>query len=1083
MRPACLPKRHVLYAAIAAMGACASWSTAQDVSQPPILQVFEAKWDVMEDRMADIFEVGYGRMWVPPPARAGSVFSVGYDVFDRFDLGKPRDETRYGTAEGFRSFVTAAHQANVHVNPDLIWNHNGVGNRNDANFIDLGGYPGFALTLPNDINGDFHDPFIDALLDDEILGQLAGLNDIAQEKNYQFVRNPVDASNPSNIPAGTTFNLPDSNNARFYPDQDLGGTTVFDSRLGTNVTLYNFNASNPLAGDPVAENALGLLMRNARWMVQEFDIDGFRLDAARHFPRWVLDYFDQSTFLSKQTPLLDGSPQHIYSFIETGFDSPGFLQDFIRKDIDNGNLGNVGGNRDVLDFRLFNRLKENLTGNGLDNNWHNVVGSSIDINDDGLVNGSQGVAFVQSHDETGAFLSNVAHAYVLMLPGQALVYQNAEQFGPTGTFPQPGKDDALGGLFGETITRLVAIRNSHGRGDFRERWIDEAFNDTNGNGSQESNVYIYERSNSAIVGLNSRADSFIETRTGVQTDFAPGTILVELTGNAADATVDPGGTIPDSIKVNASGQVDLNIPANDTHGRGYVIYGLATPQGSLSLSNVEMTLIGGTPTAETNGTTRLADISVIRANSFNVQLATAPVSVPDPDNPGSTVRDFAADGDQALLKIDGGMDLNNISGIDNVTPGSVAYGFEEFTTTRTPGYIDDGNGGNVGNGTGNYVQTIDATQLAEGRHYITTRAFRHRDSGPAVFEDYKRTIYVDRLAPEAEVVSFEPFASNPNDPENRDLIVESTDGTADNMHLFLDLPAGLSDAQVIALALGGQNDADEYDRNRWIFGFSGVTTGNHVATVVTFEPTFDGTNGVNVQRFAGLFTDTGVGAGFGDLDGDGQLEVSDLSGTGGFEQILSSSNSQFNPAADVTGDGIVDNRDLFGLVDEFMVSGASPAAFTELEDLLARRGDFDNNGQTNADDLELLYANFGGTDELLDVDVDGSIDLLDAEAFVTDLLRTAPGDFNLDGQVNAADYTDWRDALESGSLAADGDFDGTITTADYQVWQSSFGFTRPSLTASLGSSSAPVPEPATLLTFTLLAVFSLRFSKSRAHRN
>jgi len=1057
-------------------------SNAQDVSQPAILQLFEAKWDVMEDRMADIFEVGYGRMWVPPPARGGSGFSVGYDTFDRFDLGKPRDETHYGTAAGFKAFVSAAHQASVLVNPDLIWNHNGVGNRNDQNFVDLGGYPGFALTLPGDINGDFHDPFIDALSNDEILGQLAGLNDIAQEKDYKFVRHPVDASNPNNIPAGTTYNLVDPNNARFYPDRDMGGTTVFDSRLNTNVTLYDFNASDPLAGDAVEENSLGLLMRNVRWMIQEFDVDGFRLDASRHYPRWVLDYFDQSSFLAKQTPLLDGSPQHVYSFIETGFDNPGFLQDFIRKDIDNGALGNVGGNRDVLDFRLFNRLKDNLTGNGLANNWHNIRGSSIDVNDDGLVNGSQGVAFVQSHDETGAFLSNVAHAYVLMLPGQALVYQNAEQFGPTGTFPQPGKDDALGGLHGETVTRLLAIRNSHGRGNFQERWIDEAFGDSNGDG-QRSNVYIYERSNSAIVGLNSRADSFVETRSGVQTDFAPGTILVELTGNAADTTVDPSGTIPDSVRVDANGQIQMSVPGNGTHGRGYVIYGLATPQGNLSLTNVASTLSGGTPSGATNGTTRLADISVIHSDTFDVQLSTTAVSVPDPESSGDTVRDFAADGDQALLKIDGGMDLNNLSGIDNVTPGSVTYGFEEFTTTRTPGYIDNGSGTNIGSGTGTYVQTIDATQLAEGRHYITTRVFRHRDIGPAVYEDIKSTIYVDRLPPESAVASFEPFASNPNELENRDLIVNSTDGTADNMHLFLDLPAGLSDAQVIAMALGGQNDAGEYDRSQWVYGFTGVTTGNHVATVVTFESTYDGVHGINVQRFSGLFTDTGVGIGFGDLDHDNSLEVSDLNGAGGFEQILQSDNAEFDAAADVTGDGLVDNRDLFGLVDAIASAGGSPAVLGELESLLARRGDFDQNGQTNAEDLELLYSNFSSEGGLLDVNVDGSIDLLDASAFVSDLLRTSPGDYNFDGQVDTSDYTFWRDALASGSLAADGNFDGAVNSDDYLVWRNAFGFTRAPLSASLAIAGTSVPEPSAASLVLLVAVLLVPRKTTRFETN
>ena len=37
-------------------------------------------------------------MWLPPPQRAeGGALSVGYDVFDRFDLGGPRNETLYGT--------------------------------------------------------------------------------------------------------------------------------------------------------------------------------------------------------------------------------------------------------------------------------------------------------------------------------------------------------------------------------------------------------------------------------------------------------------------------------------------------------------------------------------------------------------------------------------------------------------------------------------------------------------------------------------------------------------------------------------------------------------------------------------------------------------------------------------------------------------------------------------------------------------------------------------------------------------------------------------------------------------------------
>ncbi len=1040
----------VVIAAIAVI--CAARPVlAEDTSQPAILQVFEARWDTIEDRMADVFQVGYGRMWTPPVSKAGSPYSVGYDVFDRFDLGGPGNETHFGTSNQFKAMVGSAHAAGVMVNPDLIWNHNGLGNRTDAYFVELGGYPGFALTLASDIDGDFHDPAIgDAISGDQINGQLAGLNDIAQEKNHQFIRHPIEAGNPDNIPAGTTYNLPDSGNTRFYPDMDLGGTTVWHPQLGQYVTLYDFNSADPSAGDPVMENATGLLMRNARWMIQEYDIDGFRLDAARHYPRWVLNYFDQATFLAKKTPLLDGSPQHVYSFIETGGDSASFIQDFIRMDVDTVSSGTLGGNRDVLDFNLFYALRNNLSADGTSNNWHNIRYASIDMNDDGYRNGSQGVSFVQSHDEVGPALENVAYAYTLLRPGQALVYLNAEEYGPTGDFPKAGKDDALGGYYGETITRLVEIRNSHGRGDFHERWIDDAFNPDG-----FSNVYIYERSKSVIVGLNSRNDTVVETRSGVQTNFAAGTILVELTGNATDPTVDPGGVIPDSIKVNASGQVNVSIPANTGHGRGYVIYGLATPEGTLSLSNVASTIPGQTQTSTTFGTARLADIDVITANSFTATLATTPVSVPDPDYPGQYVRDEHADGDYALIKLDGGLDINTNAGVDHVTPNSVDYGFEEFTTTNLPGYIAGGGG----TGSGQYEQAIDTTALAEGRHYITVRAFRHRDDGgPAVFTDFKRTIYVDRLPPEAEIVSFDPVNSNPN---NRDMVVRSVDQTADGMHIFLDLPAAMTDAEVYARALLGYNTASDYDRDSFILGFSSLATGNHVATVVTFEPS----GNYNVQRFAGQFTDTNKGAGFGDADADGVFEITDIRGTNNrsVEDIIYSQNAKFNAAVDVNGDGLGDDRDLFALGDELVIAGAGQTVLDSYVELLLDRGDVDDSDTTDVADVVALYTNFGSTDWLYDLNVDGVTDTADVETMVTEVFRSAMGDFDLNGAVDGDDFLLWQRGVVDGTLYTDGDadLDGDVDLDDLSIWRNAFGFTRTPLQAieSGGGALSSVPEP------------------------
>jgi len=1057
--------RWLVYASVL-VGVCMSSAKAQDVSAPAILQMYEAKWQTIEDRQVDLFYSGYGSMWLPPPSKADTGgFSVGYDVFDRFDLGSPSRPTLYGTEAGIKTLTRVARNASVSVYTDLVPNHNGFGNSLDPTFVAQGGYPGFALTLPGDPFGDFRDPAID-FNSDPFNGRISGLVDIAHEKNNQFIRQPVDFVNPNNIPAGTVYNIPDPNNARFYPDQGFDDIILNDPELGVTVARSSFNLANPMAGDAVMETTVDLLKRNAQWMIQVIGVDGFRIDAARHFSEGVLDQLDQAVFRANPRLQLDGSIKPVYSFSEIFDGNAGAVQGFIRRDLPNSQAispanTTVGGNRDALDFPLFFAMRDNLTGATGNNNWHAIRNASQDLQDDGLRNGSQGVSFVQNHDDIPGgtpFLQNVAYAYTLMRPGEAIVYTNAKEFGEGRPFPEDGKVDALGGFYGDTITKLVDIRNAYGRGNFNERWVDDAFNP---NGF--SNIYVYERSKSAVVGLSSRTDAVVETRNGVQTDFDPGLILVELTGNAADPSVDPGGVIPETVKVNASGQIDISIPGNGLHGRGYVIYGLATPQGTLSLTNVAATLAGAVPSAANNGTARLGDIDVITANSFEVQLNTTPVSLIDPDTM-LPVRDYNADGDTALIKINEGMNLNNVPGVDNTTPGGVAYGFEDFTDTRVPGYIWSG-GANVGTGSGSFAQTIDATQLEEGRNFITVRSFRQRDAstggdgGPAVFTDFKRVVYIDRVAPESEIVSFDPFGSA---PEDLDLVVGSVDNTADEVHVLMNLGAAKTESEILAMVNQG-NTASAVGGGQFKFGVNNVVIGNYAATIVMIEPTGNFT----VRRFVGLSPDTGFGAGFGDTDRNGFIGPADMVG---FEMVLSSQNNTFEPTADVNADGLVDNRDLFLLDTELLANGASQFALDEYVEVLTRRGDLNADSFTNSADVTELYDGFGLPDTdpdfwALDLNVDGVIDINDVTTMITEIARSLPGDFDLDGDVDGFDFLILQQGLgvASGALyiGGDADLNGMVDQNDLQIWGDNFGFVSSPLIASLAASAAAIPEPST----------------------
>jgi hypothetical protein len=71
-------------------------------------------------------------------------------------------------------------------------------------------------------------------------------------------------------------------------------------------------------------------------------------------------------------------------------------------------------------------------------------------------------------------------------------------------------------------------------------------------------------------------------------------------------------------------------------------------------------------------------------------------------------------------------------------------------------------------------------------------------------------------------------------------------------------------------------------------------------------------------------------------------------------------------------------------------------------------------------------------------------------------LVVAPGDYNGDGKVDAADYTVWRDTLGSADdLRADGNGNLVIDNGDFEIWKSAFG-TNYGVGAAASTS---VPEP------------------------
>src|SRR5687767_7494067 len=252
-----------------------------------MLQLFNVDYEELIAKMPEIAEAGYTSLWLPPPAKGGSVFSVGYDLFDPFDLGDKDQQgtvrTRYGTKAQLLRAVEMAHRFGLRVYFDNIMNHRG---------FTVPGYDGNTPTnyYPGMVPGDFH-------LQTVAGGFYRSWNNIGNWNNtYEIQNNPLSGlidiaqENPNanfgpnyGNTAGSPFFIRHPNHREYYMDTNLAALPG---------GLRPFNGTN---GDPVAENTGAYVIRSALWLLNETKCDGFRLDAVKHVPGFFFgDYGNAS---------------------------------------------------------------------------------------------------------------------------------------------------------------------------------------------------------------------------------------------------------------------------------------------------------------------------------------------------------------------------------------------------------------------------------------------------------------------------------------------------------------------------------------------------------------------------------------------------------------------------------------------------------------------------------------------------------------------------------------------------------------------------------------------------------------------
>jgi glycosidase len=320
-----------------------------------MLQYFNISWRELAEKMPELAEVGYGAMWLPPPTKASGGLSVGYDLWDPFDIGgkdqRNTISTRYGTESDLQLMVETAHRFGIKIYWDNIMNHRAfdIPGFNENTPIDI--YPGlvpedFHLRVTEDgfyrkwdNTRDWNDAWqvqnlgLSDLIDiaHENPNTNFGANEGDDHPKINFIRQPnnpelyLDLDLPFSVsnPGGTfnvyTFankepyldtgygtNNVGSGNGKFdWSDTNLNGqhdagetsepftdTGLDPNRVGWQDAAHGYGDGKYNMGNPISEDVNALLIRAARWLMDRTYSDGLRLDAVKHVP----DYFFGAQF-------------------------------------------------------------------------------------------------------------------------------------------------------------------------------------------------------------------------------------------------------------------------------------------------------------------------------------------------------------------------------------------------------------------------------------------------------------------------------------------------------------------------------------------------------------------------------------------------------------------------------------------------------------------------------------------------------------------------------------------------------------------------------------------------------------------
>jgi hypothetical protein len=525
------------------VGLWLAFSLASTTRAEALLQLFNVNWDQLIEKMPEIAEAGYTSLWLPPPAKASSVYSAGYDLFDPFDLGDKNQKgtvrTRYGTKAELLQVVQTAHRFGIRVYFDNIMNHRGFDT------------PGFnANTPPNFYPGllpqDFH-------LQTVAGGYYANWPNVANWNNVWEVQHQplfglVDLATEggatnNNFGASLGSSIAKISFVRHPGNPGYYMVTNLPAIAGS---WRPFNGTN---GVPISEDVNAYVIRAVIWTLNETKCDGFRLDAVKHVPA---DFFGAA---SATPDGYTGALQAMFDYVH-GYGANALGNGYIETDDSRNScfdtetprndallfgehLGEPPNFQSYLDrgMRLLNVPYHfqfnNILGNpgatlsGLDQRDYRPYGSAF--------TGPQSVLFAQSHDDGVAIRRELQNAYNFLREGLPSIYSDGYNHSSAGPgeepFPRIAQAPFLGQFGDPKMPDVAYLHHQLARGGTRSRWSDNdivAFerydyrDTTNAFNNPHATVALFVMNDNYANSINFD-DSYAQTTAGTFYDCLPGT--------------------------------------------------------------------------------------------------------------------------------------------------------------------------------------------------------------------------------------------------------------------------------------------------------------------------------------------------------------------------------------------------------------------------------------------------------------------------------------------------------------------------------------------------------------------------------